>query len=97
MFAFLGGYLWAVSAHRLISEGRGVLLLHTRLPPGMWAFLCGKCHVGEFTGGHQGLVPMLAAVPRLPAAMLEPAGVLLLLSIGEGAVGKAEQGGRRGP
>lgn len=29
MFAFLGVYLHAMSAHKLISEGRGVLLLHT--------------------------------------------------------------------
>lgn len=37
MFAFLGVYLRAVSAHKLISQGRGVFLLHTLLSQGMWA------------------------------------------------------------
>lgn len=37
MFAFLGVYLQAVSAHKLISQGRGVFLLHTLLSQGMWA------------------------------------------------------------
>jgi len=36
MFAFLGVYLLAVSAHKLISQGRGVFLLHTLLSRGMW-------------------------------------------------------------
>lgn len=37
MFAFLGVYLRAVSAHKLISERRGVFLLHGLLSRGMWA------------------------------------------------------------
>lgn len=81
MFAFLGVYLRAVSAHKLISEGRGVLFLHTLLSRWMWAFLRGKRRVGELTRRPRSLVPAPALAPRLPAAVLGPAGALLLLSI----------------
>lgn len=72
MFAFPGVYLGAVSAHKLISEGRGVLLLHTLLSPGMWAFLRGKRRVVELARGPRGSGPAPASAPRLPAAVLGP-------------------------
>lgn len=80
MFAFLGVCLQAVSAHKLISEGRETLL-HTVLSRGMCAFLRGERRVGELTRRSCGLVPVPASATRLPAAVLGPAGVLLLLSI----------------
>lgn len=94
MFAFLGVYLRAVSAHKLISERRGVFLLHGLLSRGMWASSKANAACAPRGSVSAPLRAPLLGFLLLPSPLLPPKRMArknTAASTREGGVGRMEQ------